>query len=409
MDKHLVEERLRLYIRAQIREELGYKPSGVLVESIYPLMVDRQKFKSVFVDPWKKWLKGAVIEAKKIASSVVLTARLLLTFNAKRADEMIARHKDRMKEFKKQSDEIYQALGGDETNTLDNLLLLSNPGVWFSKKLLTTSGSAAKGTWDFAKEVGISDKSIGTFKGEESEEDALQRRRTTDRGPVRKALDALEQIFLLAGHQRNGVILTEAAEVEISDQVQSEIMAGPLGSMLTEARAALVETVTEFTALVERVAAQNAFLGSIGSPDVLRGLVDMRSSINVLGKSNPEVAKELNVLLDTIESDARGLVNDPEFRKGMESHDEEASEPITDAVVYEKALTAVSGQVFENQYPEFLNLIEENRALLSDTFEAMFPEGSFTDEVVDAIDATMPGFKKSIRVAERVLEKELRS
>jgi hypothetical protein len=409
MDEHLVEERLRQYIRAQIKEELQFTPTGLLSENMYPLMVDRQSFKKVFVDPWKLWLKGAVIEAKKIASSVVLTARLLLTFNAKRAQEMIARHKDRMKEFKKQSDEIYQALGGSETDTLDDFLLLANPGAWFTKKMLSTTASTAKGTWEFAKEIGLSDKSIATFKGDESEEDALQRRRTTDRGPVRKALDALEQIFLLAGHNKSGNILSEAAEAEVADQVNAEIMAGPLGSTLEDTRNALAETASEFAALVERIAAQNTFLASIGSPDILRGLVDMRSSVNTLGKSNPEVAKELNVLLDTIEADARRLAADPEFRKGMENPEDEQAEKITDDIIYEKALAAVTGQVFESQYQEFLELITENRELLTTTFEDMFPEGSLTDEAVNAMDSIVPGFKKSIRLAERVLEKELRS
>ena len=413
MKQYLMEERLRAQIRSHIRHQyVGHHPA-VLVEVNRAVHMNSDDWHKIFVEPWANFLKGVKVEAKKIAASAVVTVRLLFTLNQEKAALIKARYKDRMKEFQKETSEIMQKLGGQEALTDGNFLLfLANPGAYVAVGLGKAAKSVAQGTWGFAKEVGLTDKSIKTLKGEESEEDAVMRRRE-QRGPITKALKALEQIFLFAGHSPGGDVLTEAemTEGDIATQIGSEIMAGPLGAGIDTARKELGEVVQELLGIVESVAAQNEFLAGIGSPEMLQNLVNMRGTLSVFEKLNPEGAKELNTLLDTIESDARALAADEEFQAGLTPPPEAGEEvpELSPEVIYEKALTAVTGEVFQDQYDQFIQLIADNRELLTTTFEDIFPPGTLTDDVVGGVDAVVPGFKSALRIAERVLEKELRS
>ena len=412
MNQQLTEEDLRRQIRSQIREQLSPAPASLLLEQNYALRMMPSDWHKIFVEPWGNFLKGVKVEAKKIAATAVLMTRLMLTLNHKRAQEIVARYKDRMNTFNKESEEIMEKLGGDRAlNDANFLLFLANPGVYVAKGLIGAAAGVTKGTWEFAKEVGITDKSIGTLKGEETEEDALIRRRE-QRGPVSKALDALEQIFLFADHSLPGSLITEAAQSAIAAQVDTEILSGPMGPSIRDARADIGSAIEELVDIIESVAGQNEFLAGIGSPEMLRNLVNMRNSVGVYTKLNPEGGKELNKLLDTIEKDAKKLAADKEFQAGLmpESEDNSEKSPeLSPEMVYEKALTAVTGEVFKSQYQEFMDLIQNNRELVTNAFNEMFPSGTLTDEVVKALNTVVPGFRDSVRTAERVLETELRS
>ena len=176
MKQGLTEERLRFYIRDYIAEQRNTLKPRPLLEGRYAVNLSVSDFKSIFIDPWKTFLEGVKVEAKKFAASAVMIVRLMFTLNQKRAEEIVARHKDRMKTFKKESDEIMKKLGGDRLNDLDLFMFLANPGGVIGKQLLKGGIATAKGTRNFAREIGLSDVSIGTVKGDESEEDALVRR-----------------------------------------------------------------------------------------------------------------------------------------------------------------------------------------------------------------------------------------
>ena len=411
MSDRVSEEYIRARVQEIIKRESLSSPRQHLYEVNYAVKMMPSDWHAIFVEPWANFLKGVKIEAKKFAASALLSVRLLFTLNQKRAQEMIARHKDRMKEFNKQSTEIFEKLGGDAAlNDMNLLLFLANPGGWALKKMAGTTADAASGTWEFAKEIGIGDKSIATVKGDESEEDALIRRRD-QRGPIAKALGALEQIFLFAGHQTPGHLLIEGSEGVLTDDINAEIMAGPMGSLISQTRTALEQSINEFNDLVKNIAAQNSFLAGIGSPEMLQNLVTMRSSVNEFARLNPKAAEELNGLLDSLQSDADRLASDEKFVESLaEKHGatDENSNILTPVLIRQEALTAVTGEVFERQYSQFIELIQQNNELLQTTFDEMFPEGTLTDEVVAALNSVMPGFKKSISTAERILEKELR-
>ena len=148
---------------------------------------------------------------------------------------------------------------------------------------------------------------------------------------------------------------------------------------------------------------------------MLQNLVNMRGSISTFAKLNPDGAAELNSMLDMIEKDAKNLAADKDFQARLmpQSDNEEGVEveepKISSEMIYEKALLAVTGEVFKSQYQEFVTLIDDNRELIATTFEDMFPPGTLTDEVVSGLNSVVPGFKNTIRIAERILEKELRS
>jgi len=414
MNDQTTEEYIRAYVKKNIREQIVSPSRGILFEQNYALRMMPSDWHKIFVEPWANFLKGVKIEAKKIAASALLTVRLLLTLNQKKAQEMIARHKDRMNEFNKQSAEIFEKLGGDAAlNDVNLMLFLANPGGFALKKMLGATGDLASGSWEFAKEIGVGDKSMATVKGDESEEAALIRRRE-EKGPISKALSALEQIFLFAGYQSPGFVLQEADTGGMADQIDAEIMSGPMGAAIKTARTALGESIGEFVDLVQSTAAQNAFLAGIGSPEMLENLVHMRSSVDELGRSNPDAAKELNALLDSLKDEAVNLAKDETFitrlrEKYQKPKDDGTVNELSPEFITQQALTAVTGEVFDDQYRQFMELIQQNNDLLQDTFEGMFPEGMLSDEVVKGLNRVVPGFKDSIAVAERILEKELRA
>jgi len=409
MSQQLTEEMIRTSIRKYAREQFLLESQEVLLEQNYALRMMPSDWKKIFVEPWANFLKGVKIEAKKIAAGVVLSVRMLLTFNQKKAAEMKARYKDRMRAFQKESDEVFQALGGDKAlNDANFLLFLANPGVFVASRLVKAAASGAKGTAKFAKETGVGDKSIATLAGEESEEAALARRRE-DRGPIAKALGALEQVFLFAGYAPTDGVLLEAIDPTVEQDISNDVMAGPLGAGIRASRKALATTMKELIELIESVGAQNAFLAGIGSPEMLENLVHMRGAIDGLSQANPEAAEELNKILDSIQAEARDLSADEKFRTQLKKKHAEEDEELSPEFILQQALTAVTGEVFDTQYSEFMKLIQQNQELLLTTFTDIFPKEALTDDVTSALDNVVPGFKKSVRIAERILGVELRS
>jgi len=407
------EDQIRQEIRDKLLAEYLYRPNPPLLEAYYGVSMNANEFKEIFFTPWANFLKGVLVEAKKIASTAVLTLRLLFTINQKKAKEMIARHKDRMKEFEKESQQIFEKLGGDAAlNDAKLMLFFAAPGVWALGKLKNAAETGTTGALDFAKEIGIGDKSIATVKGEEKEEDALIRRRD-QAGPVTKALRALEQIFLLAGHApAGGMLVEEALPASLANQIESELLNGPMGSAIQAQQAGLEETVVEFIALVNSTAAQNAFLASVAQIDVVdnpkRALEEMQGALSQLEKTDPESAKEFSDLPAQIKTDAQKLTSDEKFIESV-MEGQEGEEPIDDELVFKEALKAVLGEVFANNIENFIGLIDANKELITETFEELFPEDILTPDVVQGIDSRIKGFKNSIRLAERLLGENLRS
>jgi hypothetical protein len=339
---------------------------------------------------------------KKVASQALTTVRLAFTLNQKKAQEIIARQKDRMKQFEQESQQVFEALGGDQSATDYNMLMfLVNPGKFAASALKTTG----EGAVSFAKQIGLGDISIATAKGEEKEEDALIRRREQD-GPVKKLLRNLEQIFFLAHAAPAGTVLVEDASLAT---IEDEIMAGPLGPAVKEQQAALADSLKELTVLIESLAAQNAFLSVATRIDTARnpllGLAQMEAAIARLRSQDAEAAKQFENLPRSIKAEAAALAKTDTFkRQTLENLTPEEAEH---ADLEKQALQAIMGATFGDAISDYLTAIKENNELLENTINDMFPSGKITVELLESLDTLSPGFSRSLRDAEKVLQKRI--
>ena len=390
----ITEAEIREEINRVLRSEYFYSRSK-LNEGNYAINLAPGEFSDIFFEPWKQAWKGIFAELKKITSSALTLVRLSFTLNQKKAKEIIARQKDRMAQFSKESDEAMSALGGQDAAAA---LFILNPGPWMAKKL----GAGAVGAVDFAKQVGVSDISIGTVSGEEKEEDALMRRREQD-GPVTKALRALEQIFFLAHAKPSGPLIVEAAEKDL----EQEIMSGPLGDAIKEQQKQFFGDAGELVDLINSIAAQNAFLSVIArietANDPEEGLRQMQDALRDLTADDPEAAKEFASLPGQIRSEAKKLLNDEKFKQEVDKQVSEGEDPD-----YEKqALQTVMGAAFVDNYSEYMRAIMSNAQLLDETIQGLFGDDEISEDAVRVLDKNVSGFSPALRTAEKVLQRRL--
>ena len=391
---NITESKIRDEINGVLKDEYFYSKSKI--NENYAINLAPGEFSKIFWEPWQQAFKGIFAELKKITSSALTLVRVSFTLNQKKAQEIIARHKDRMKQFSKESDDAMSQLPSAD---LDFITFIVNPGPWAARKI-AAGGVAAVG---FAKEVGIGDKSIATAKGEEKEEDALIRRRDQD-GPVKKALRALEQIFFLAHAAPSGPLIVEAIEADIND----EIMAGPLGNEIKKQKNAFMSEIDDFVSLVNTIAAQNAFLSIIArietAENPLSGLREMEAALATLTRDDPESAKEFSMLPGEIQKEAAQLARSEKFKSEVDKQYPDDK----DGIDYEKqALHTVMGAAFADNYTDYMRAIMDNNELLDQTFQALFDKPEIDKELANSIDSDTKGFSAALRTAEKVLQRRL--
>ena len=393
------EEKIRKEIRSTIYANYYYKKKD-LYES-YAINVTPSEFDKMFVAPFRESWKGIFAELKMITSSALTAVRLAFTLNQKKAQEIWARQKDREKQFRQESDEAMAALG-PATADFNGLLFILNPGPWMAEKV----GTGAVGFVNFAKEIGIGDKSIATQKGEEAEEDALIRRREQD-GPVKKALRALEQIFFLAHAAPTGPLLAEAVSVN-PEEIENDIMSGPLGSMIRQQQSMLIEDITGLVELIQSIAPQNAFLSTIARVETAQdpeiGLEEMEKALRQFALDNPEGAKQFENLPAEIRQEAQKLATEEKFQAEVSERFEGEDKDVD----YEKeALKAVLGASFADNLREYMGAIVENNELIDQTFQIIFNEKEIDTETFETVSGMVKEFGPSIRLAEKILQRRL--
>lgn len=398
------ESDLRKEIRKVLIEEMFYDP--VLITERYGITMQPGEFSKIFFEPWKNVVKGAFIDLKAVASQVLTTVRLMFTLNQKKAEEIVARQKDRLREFDKQSDEVFQALGGEGSqNDFRAIMFIANPGLYVAGRLAAAAPGAGRTVIDTAREIGLGDVSIGTATGEEKEEDALIRRREQD-GPVTKALRALEQIFLFAHSENTGALLVENADVST---MTAEIMDGPYGSVIKSAQDSLFETSENLIDVINSITAQNEFMASVaqseGESNPQGSLKQMSTALEKLKSVDPEAAKTFGDLPKQISDEAMNLSKDDDFQKSELAKVDSESE--VDPDFEAAALKAVIGQTFVDLISEYSGAIEDNKNLLLNTINDLFPGGALTSSVIKSIDNNVPGFSTAIKKAEIVLQQKI--
>lgn len=395
-----IEDKVRQEIRDALTEAYFYRKSN-LHES-YAISVSPGEFSQIFIEPFKNAFKNAFVELKKVTSEALTVIRLAFTLNQKKAEEIVARQKDRMAQFEKESEEIFQALGGNESARDYNMMMfLLNPADFAFKTL----SSAGTGAVDFAKQIGLGDISIATVSGEEKAEDALQRRRDQD-GPVTKLLRNLEQIFFLAHAEKQGNVLLENANL---DTFETEILDGPLGNIIESQRAELENTLSDLIELIESIAAQNAFLSVAARVDTAKdpktGLQQMQEAIARLKMQDPEAAAQFESLPKEINDEALALSKDKKFQEDVVS-DLDKDADAGDVDFLKHALHAVMGAAFADAIGDYIEAIDENNSLLESTIESVLPI-EITSELLNNLDNITPGFSKAILEAEKVLQKSI--
>jgi hypothetical protein len=395
------------FLRAEIKDCLytRYFYKKQLHEN-YAVNMSTDDFKKIFYDPWKNAFLNAFNELKKVASQAVTTIRLAFTLNQKKAEEIVARQKDRMKHFDAKTKDLMDKLGADDTD-FNILFFAASPGAFAAKALLQGAAAAGGGTLDFAKEIGLSDKSIATFKGDEAEEDALIRRREQD-GPIKKALRGLEQIFFLAHASPSGDLIVESSLNQ--ETIEKEILAGPYGDTIREYREGFESDMDTFMSLVKHVAAQNAFMSAIARIETAenpqKGLTEMDLALSDLAKIDSESAAKFRTLPTEIKKEALSLANSKKFQDEVKAQGPE-DEELDEKQVSDKALLAVMGATFKDNISEYISAINENNDLIDKTLQSMLNATEINKDLAASIDASMPGFKKSIMTAEKLLQRRI--
>lgn len=397
------EDLLRVEIRNCLYTKYFYEKQ---LHENYGINMGADDFKKMFYDPWKNAFLNAFNELKKIASQAVTTIRLAFTLNQKKAEEIVARQKDRMKHFDAKTKELMNSLNAEHSD-FDILFFAASPGAWAAKNLVSAGSKTGKGAIDFAKEIGLSDKSIATFKGDEAEEDALVRRREQD-GPIKKALRGLEQIFFLAHASPTGDLIVEAGLSH--ETIGDEIMSGHYGDTIREYRKGFEADMGTFMSLIEQVAAQNAFLSTITRIETVenpqKGLAEMDAALSELAKIDSESAAKFRTLPAEIKKEAISLANDKKFQDEVKAQSSE-DETVDEEVISNKALLAIMGATFKDNVSEYISMVNENNDLVDTTLQSMLSAKEINKELVASVDAVVPGFKKSIMLAEKLLQRRI--
>ena len=391
------ENKLRAEIRKAIISEYFYqKPS--LHES-YAVNVQPGEFSAVFIEPFKNAVKNAFVELKKIAATALTTLRVAFTLNQNKSELIIARHKDRMKNFEQESKALYDALGGDGAAADYNALkFLASPGTAMAKAL----AGASLGTIEVAKEIGIGDKAIDVVKGDKTAEQGVMDRREQD-GPIKRLIRNLENLFFLESISAAENLLVES----VAEDMTSQILAGQMGPMINQAREELAEDLQSYADLVSSIAAQNAFLTVMGrvetaeSPE--KGLQQMEQALLTLKSQDPESAKEFQALPSMIKSEAEKLAKDKTFIDEIKADDAEVETTDIDR----KALQAVMGETFSNSFSDYTQAINDNNSLLESTLLELVPTGEIDEELAAGLESLNRNFMPAVREAEKIMQKKV--
>lgn len=198
-------------IRKVIRQEIK-KQNSLLLEQGGTIYYSKDEFYDAFIGPWINVLKVIKNESQKTLANVKTSFQVFFTFNQKKAELLLAKNRDRVAKINADTDAILKTM--PINGEFKAAAFIMNPGAYLA---INHGPDFARGTVDYLKGAGF-----GDFLPDESNYDA-QKRKDDDKGPIGKALSALNQIFLLAGATHPGQILTEQdeeSEAEIEDESQ---------------------------------------------------------------------------------------------------------------------------------------------------------------------------------------------
>jgi hypothetical protein len=256
------------------------------------------EFSGAFIDPWMNVLKVIKAEITRTLANVVTTVRLFFTFNAEKAKRIVARHNDRMNALDKKVAALIPAGQGKDFAIA---AFIFNPALYMAGSFIGSSPEKLKATKNWMAEVGITDAAGGELASADDPDRNLKKleREKEEKGPVRKALAALEQIFLLAHHDTAGNVISEAEdekdEVEnIEDsaspipkeQLEELLKVTGLDKIAADARKVYAESLSDIDKSLDSFGTQISKLNAVASANNVQELV---SSITTLKSTVPDM------------------------------------------------------------------------------------------------------------------------
>ena len=399
------ERELRNTIRKVIKESSQPEPSKI-VEAYTPM--DSGEFYKVFVEPWKEVVDVVKLETQRTVANVWVNLRLLTTFNSQKADRIIARHKDRIKNIDNQVNDI---LDKGEMGDFKAMAFIFNPGMYLlggaASTVVDPTKQAAIGK--FFKEAGVGDFEVtpgasGGGGGGETETHAdKQRRKESERGPVRKALTALEQIFLLAHHEIDGESLheqdepgeKEEAEPEKTpenpfadlnpEEVNKKISDSAVGKEIAELRKEYEEDYKEAADFLNSLKLQAEFFASLASiknsKELTAKVSKLESAANSIGVKTDLGA--INQFSDSLKKDTEAMVADESTReivvkeilkeKGIDEPTPEDAKDISDSEITKRAGKLAWDQVIMQAVNKSEEQIEKLTEIGKNIVESLTP------------------------------------
>lgn len=371
MDKQiseLEEEKVRKYVREILNEDyFGY------------VDITREEFDEMFIDPWVNVLKVIGKELTKTIANVVVNVRLFFTFNKKKAEEILARHNDRLKALESEIDAIVGPLKDKIPGEAHMLGFLFNPTLYLGTQL--ASGKNATAVKDWFETIGVGDYEEGERDSPDKETDRLARERE-QQGPVRKALRALNQIFLLAHHDVDGDFLMEQEQPEpssVSDSaIGGAVKLSGLDEIAKKVQAAFVASVKDVDTALDGFQKQIKLLSAVA---VSTTLDELNKNIAALKSALPDMdTKELenfkaDVLKKTEESvkkpkDRENLAKEILRDSGISKPTPEEIEGVDSEKIRERALRTIFLAGTSDLRGQIVNQLENSlgvyRGLLKD-------------------------------------------
>lgn len=166
---------------------------------------------SGFIEPWLNVLKIAKLEAQKTLANLLTFFKVLTSFNRQKLQNIMDKHKDRIKSLDDKSQALLDAMPVDSTVAFAAFLF--NPGAYLASKSNVTG--TVKSVANFFKEAGFGDFTPGELEDVDTNTISRARKREQS-GLISKALRGLNSLFM-AGYEPEGSILVEQDKSEDKD------------------------------------------------------------------------------------------------------------------------------------------------------------------------------------------------
>lgn len=170
-----------------------------------------------FIEPWINVLKIAKLEAQKTLGRLLTLFRVMTSFNRQKLQNIMDKHKDRMKSLDDKTQSLLDAMPID--SSVAAMAFLFNPGAYLASK--SDVVGTAKAVANFFKEAGFGDFTPGELESPDTNTIARARKREQS-GLISKALRGLNSLFM-AGYEPQGHYLMEQDESEAPEDKDAAI------------------------------------------------------------------------------------------------------------------------------------------------------------------------------------------